>query len=164
MELDRRTFLKGFIGTAAVAAVALPALAEAAAKPKPIPIPRKPPAVEPLPDIDLENGILSFSGDIEFYPGDKITISYAHVENEVYEIKAVHREKGEITLGRLHRGDEVRMDRDSLAPYLNHQAHRARAQQDWLVGSQHDASQLSLPPPGPRGRYTWPEPRRRRRR
>ena len=169
-HIDRRTFLKGLLGVAAVAVVAPQALA------KPIPkltsncgcgqcppgtySHRKPLVVEPLPEVKVE-GIIHIDG-VHVLPGDTVYIDVqADPKNQgIYRVQAVAKDgSGEVTIARVHKGDEVTMPMDKLESYLNREIRGYSMGIDYAPGR----DKVAVTHGHVRPRKTWPTPRRRRR-
>jgi hypothetical protein len=162
-DLDRRQFLKGLLGVAAVAAVAAPELAKAVPPRQHIGIdhahgPDK--AAWATAKVDF-NGVIYIDG-IHVVPGDTILIQYQYnsENNGIYEVTAVAKDgSGQVVLAHVHEDREIEMHRDDLEGHINREIRR---KQDF--GNFHTGHYPVELPKGVRkpSRKTWPNPRGRR--
>ena len=156
--LDRRAFLKGLFGFAAIVAVA-PALlagtAEAALQ-----------KAAATATVDVGTGTVYISGGAHVMPGDRLCITYSSIDKAkgIYEVKAVDIQgTGEVTLAIVHENREIQLDRNEVDDFLNGEINN-RA---WMTPTTATATRQTRrdrrhPPVGrSRGGYTWPNRRQR---
>lgn len=103
MTLDRRSFLKGLLGAATVAALAVPEVAEAKAPITSVPEP----TTGPFASVDWNTGSISIHGHA-VQPGDRILIEYTADPgaNGIYEVSAVYDDGRRFTIRRPN-GEDV---------------------------------------------------------
>jgi hypothetical protein len=173
-DLDRRQFLKGLLGTAAVAAIALPAIAEAKALASPPPLPK---SVSISSRVEMSPGIIHIDG-AGVVPGDTLMIQYSSNsgDNGIYEVKAVHHNGQEVSIARVFDGktEHMRMPINKLEGYLNDEIANLSTQTHHLKLPAHNRKgrrqqrrgfrTLTEPSAPNRPLRTWPTPRRPHRR
>ena len=176
MVMNRRIFLKGLIGAAAVAMVAPGAMADQYRIIPGDPTPNRGgdlfPPKKAVAHVDVGPGIIHIDG-VHVVPGDKVMIQYSHnsKDNGIYEVKAVHIDGGEVTIAHVENGrtTDHRMPMDELEPYLNREIRRTQARQPHTIGIDYgqgrDKSAVTwgrITPNRVIPKKTWPKSRRRR--
>jgi hypothetical protein len=171
MDMDRRTFLKGLLGTAAVAAVAVPVVAEAAsvALPKSVSISSKVDwdlikEVERRATQDImqaeDERVFALLDEMQvtvdktaMQPGDRIIISNADnaADNGVYEVTSNN--GGDVTIERPVDEFTIRADQFNAIMRDVYEGHEGRLQ-DSGVAAQKIAEHLGLSPPMSQGAAT----------
>jgi len=190
-DIDRRTFLKGLIGTTVVVAAAAPALAEAASRHHiGIDLGSGPDQTAvSVGRVDKATGVVELTGQVR--PGDQVLITYTHNPKEqgIYEVTGVTVD-GELVVARTHERQaglvthrirsEWKLTAREFEEHVNRELKAAvealpRTRRvkpcggnTWHIGG--DAANLDyqhghLSLPAKRhtpSQYTWPEPRQRR--
>jgi hypothetical protein len=121
-SMNRRSFLFGLAATAITAAVVVPEIATAAMPASTV----TDTGADFLTEGVQARGTIIIDGQAHFLPGDTVTIGSSHSGENTYEITAISKDGGTLTLAHITVGEyhTLEMRHNEFEPFLNEEIRR----------------------------------------